>query len=102
MEFSTESWANHQRGRNKRAEILAYLSKRPDASPQEIAEFVGLSIYQTRRHLSTIHLERGLKSMAVASAFAICSIPVIFPWCNSLGQMDNSRAIAFLENKDRS
>ena len=102
MNFSTEHWASHDRGKKKRAEILAYLSKYPNATPQEIAENVNLSIWQVNRHLSTIHLERGLKSMALASAFAICSIPVIFPSCNSLCQIDNSEAIAFLESKDHS
>ncbi len=66
MNFSTEHWASHDRGKKKRAEILAYLSKYPDAKPQELAELVGLSVYQVRRHLSTIHLERGIQSLAVA------------------------------------
>ena len=73
MEFSTEHWANHKRGQKKRAEILLYLSQYPDAKPQELAEFVHLSIYQVKRHLSTIHLERGIKSIAITFAFAICS-----------------------------
>jgi hypothetical protein len=102
MNFSTEHWASHDRGKKKRAEILAYLSRYPNATPREIAENVNLSIWQTKRHLSTIHLERGIKSLALASALAICSIPIAFPWCNLLGQMDNSRAIAFVENKDHS
>jgi hypothetical protein len=102
MNFSTEHWASHTRGKKKRAEILAYLSKYPDATPQELSELVGLSIWQVNRHLSTIHLERGIKSMAVASAFAICSISVLSPWCNSLCQTDNSEAIAILQNKNLS
>jgi len=100
MEFSTESWANHQRGKNKRAEILAYLSKSPNAKPDEVAEFIGLSIYQTKRHLSTIHLERGLKSLAIASALAICSIPQVSHWYLSLSKTGNVSFLASEKLKD--
>ena len=74
MHFSTEHWASHDRGKKKRAEILAYLSKYPNATPQEIAENVNLSIWQVKRHLSKIHLEREMSSVAIASAFVICSV----------------------------
>jgi hypothetical protein len=94
MNFSTEHWASHTRGKKKRAEILAYLSKYPDAKPQELAELVGLSIYQIRRHLSTIHLERGIKSLAIASALAICSIPTVSHWYLSLSKTDNVSFLA--------
>ena len=102
MDFSTEHWASHDRGKKKRAEILAYLSKYPDAKPQELAELVGLSIYQVRRHLSTIHLERGIQSLAVASILAICSIPTVSYWYLSLSKTQCPDEIIFLENKNLS
>ena len=102
MNFSTEHWASHTRGKKKRAEILAYLSKYPDAKPQELAELVGLSIYQVNRHLSTIHLERGIKSLAVASILAICSIPTVSHWYLSLSNNESPDEITFLENKNLS
>ena len=73
MNFSTEHWANHQRGQKKRAEISLYLSQNPNATSQEIAEAVNLSIWQVKRHLSKIHSERGMSSVAIASALVICS-----------------------------
>ena len=73
MEFSTEFWANHKRGIKKRAEISDYLLKNPTASTQAIAVAVNLSTRQVERHLNTIRLERSASSIAIASAFAICS-----------------------------
>ena len=94
MDFSTEHWASHDRGKKKRAEILAYLSKYPNATRQEIAENVNLSIWQVNRHLATIHLERGIKSLAIASALAICSIPQVSHWYLSLSNNDNDSFLA--------
>lgn len=74
MNFSTEHWANHKRGKKKRAEISLYLSEYPTATPQELAENVNLSIYQVKRHLTTIHLERGISSTAIASIVVVCSL----------------------------
>ena len=81
MNFSTEHWASHKRGKKKRSEISLYLSEHPNATPQEIAENVNLSIWQVKRHLSKIHLEREMSSVAIAkrhcviaSAFVICSV----------------------------
>jgi len=80
MNFSTEHWASHKRGKNKRAEISLYLSQNPNATPQEIADAVNLSIWQVKRHLSKIRLERGMNSVAIASAFAICSVSLFSQW----------------------
>lgn len=73
MEFSTEFWANHKRGVKKRAEISDYLQKNPSANAEMIAVAVNLSTKQVRRHLNTIRLERSASSIAIASAFVICS-----------------------------
>ena len=74
MEFSTEFWANHKKGIEKRAEISNYLSKNPTASVELIAVAVNLSTRQVRRHLNTIRVERSASSIAIASTFLICSL----------------------------
>lgn len=66
MEFSTEFWANHKKGIEKRAEISNYLSKNPTASVELIAVAVNLSTRQVRRHLNTIRVERSASSIAIA------------------------------------
>ena len=50
MEFSTEFWANHKKGIEKRAEISNYLSKNPTASVELIAVAVNLSTRQVHSH----------------------------------------------------
>jgi len=80
MEFSTEFWANHKKGIEKRAEISNYLSKNPTASIELIAVTVSLSTRQVRRHLNTIRLERNASSIAIASTFLICSLGQTGNW----------------------
>ena len=80
MEFSTEFWANHKKGIEKRAEISNYLSKNPTASVELIAVAVNLSTRQVRRHLNTIRVERSASSIAIASTFLICSLGQTGSW----------------------
>jgi predicted ArsR family transcriptional regulator len=80
MEFSTEFWANHKKGIEKRAEISNYLSKNPTASVELIAVAVNLSTRQVRRHLNTIRVERSASSIAIASTFLICSLGQTENW----------------------
>jgi predicted ArsR family transcriptional regulator len=80
MEFSTEFWANHKKGIEKRAEISNYLAKNPTASVELIAVAVNLSTRQVRRHLNTIRVERSASSIAIASTFLICSLGQTGNW----------------------
>jgi predicted ArsR family transcriptional regulator len=80
MEFSTEFWANHKKGIEKRAEISNYLSKNPTASVELIAVAVNLSTRQVRRHLNTIRVEKSASSIAIASTFLICSLGQTGNW----------------------
>jgi len=102
MNFSTEHWASHKRGKKKRSEISLYLSEFPNATPQEIAENVNLSIWQVKRHLSKIHLERGMSSVAIASAFVICSVFIFSQWAICDADIDNSSVLATESLKNRS
>ena len=102
MNFSTEHWASHKRGKKKRAEILAYLSEFPEAKPDEIAEAVNLSIWQVKRHLSKIHSERGMSSVAIASAFAICSVSIFPQWVICSVDTENNSFLTYESQKNPS
>ena len=102
MNFSTEHWASHKRGKKKRSEISLYLSEHPNATPQEIAENVNLSIWQVKRHLSKIHLERGINSVAIASAFAICSVSIFPQWVICSVDTENNSFLTYESQKNRS
>jgi predicted ArsR family transcriptional regulator len=54
MEFSTEYWASHRRGAEKRGIILRHLQQNPEATVVELMEICQLSSWQVRRHLSTL------------------------------------------------
>ena len=102
MNFSTEHWANHKRGKKKRAEISLYLSEFPNATPQEIAENVGLSIWQVKRHLSKIHSERGMSSVAIASALVICSGSIFSQCLICSVDTENNSFLTYESQKNRS
>ena len=102
MNFSTEHWANHKRGKKKRSEISLYLSEFPNATPQEIAENVNLSIWQVKRHLSKIHLERGINSVAIASALVICSGSIFSQCLICSVEIDKSSVLTYENLKNRS
>ena len=102
MNFSTEHWASHKRGKKKRSEISLYLSQHPNATPQEIAEAVNLSIWQVKRHLSKIHLEREMSSVAIASAFVICSASLFSQWAICSIDVDNNSVFTYESLKNPS
>lgn len=61
MEFSTETWANHRKGRSTRAEILKAIEENPDYSIAELSERIGKCDRQIRRQLSALVTEGHLR-----------------------------------------
>jgi predicted ArsR family transcriptional regulator len=57
MNFSTEHWANHKKGKAVRQRILEIIQSNPNADTPEIARKVERSQAQVKRHLSTLRIE---------------------------------------------